>query len=98
MTHSIAVSNLDKYSIKQLVMNQPVVYEWWFDEDGTSFLLRHFVNQINYSKIRSKIINGKKYYCLYFGISNNLRGRIRWHLLQKHSSSSVKYGTLSTLR
>ena len=43
-------------------------------------------------------INGEQYWCLYLGISKNLRQRIRWHVAQKHTQSAVNSGYLSTLR
>jgi hypothetical protein len=40
----------------------------------------------------------EEYIALYFGISKDMRGRIRWHASQKHSPSAVSKGFLSTLR
>lgn len=49
-------------------------------------------------KIQKRDIEGEEYWALYFGISNDMLGRAKWHILQKHSVSAVKHGTLSTLR
>lgn len=43
-------------------------------------------------------IDGAEFWCLYFGISKDLRQRIRWHIMQHRSNSAVRSGFLSTLR
>ena len=55
-------------------------------------------HQVKLDKIQKRDIDGEEYWALYFGISNDMLGRAKWHILQKHSKSAVKYGTLSTLR
>ena len=77
----------------------PGCYRWWFFEDEAIALL----NKINFSPtfyhlIQKQIINGKSYWCLYCGISKNLKNRFVWHVFQKHTDSTVKHGALSTLR
>ena len=73
------------------------VYRWWFLKDVALELLKN-LNDIDNNRIMKEQIDGKEYWCLYFGISKNLRQRIKWHTTQKHSTSTVKNGFLSTLR
>ncbi len=75
------------------VEKQPGCYIWWFDKEGTDVLLKQLPDVD-----KSKIQNKEDYYALYFGIANNCRERINWHINQKHSYSAVKSGYLSTLR
>ena len=73
------------------------VYRWWFLKDVALELLKN-LNVIDNNRIMKEQIDGKEYWCLYLGISKNLRQRIKWHTTQKHSTSTVKNGFLSTLR
>ena len=45
-----------------------------------------------------KEIDGREYIAIYFGISKDLNGRIKWHICQNHTAGSVRSGFLSTLR
>lgn len=80
------------------VSNTPGWYIWWFDENGMKEILQPVINELDTTKIARKKIDGKDYYALYFGISKDLKGRIKWHIAQKHTDSQVKNGTISTLR
>lgn len=76
---------------------QPGTYRWWFHARSFKDLgLTH----INPSAIRNEIIEGEKYYALYFGITikETIRKRLNWHINQTHSYSNIKSGTISTLR
>lgn len=75
------------------VDEKPGYYTWWFDKTGTVLLLKA-LPAIDMSKIQEK----DAYFALYFGIANNCRERINWHINQKHRVSAVKSGYLSTLR
>lgn len=75
----------------------PGIYRWWFQEEGAMMILNQLPN-INLDMIPKKKINGILYFALYFGISKNLKERIKWHTCQHHTSSSVNSGFLSTLR
>lgn len=80
-----------------LVPTTPIVYTWWFDE-----IPQLLLNQVpGISKMLQKqIVNGKDYYALYFGIANNGRERMKWHIEPSvsHSCINVKSGRISTLR
>lgn len=75
----------------------PGIYCWWFEEEGARILLKA-LPEVDLSKAQSRMVDGKRWFALYFGISKNLRGRLRWHLTQHHTQSSVKSGFISTLR
>ena len=76
---------------------KPGIYTWWFRESCVDDLLAP-LQGIDKDKIQTDTIDGAKYYALYFGIANSCRQRARWHMAQHHSDSSVRSGSLSTLR
>lgn len=77
----------------------PGVYRWWFTEQDTLRLLAPFNGSITLSNLQALDHDGKKYYALYIGISkNDLIGRYKWHLNQKHSAATIHTGFLSTMR
>ena len=80
------------------IPKEPGVYRWWFPRDLAEKLLEPLAGVDTKQISKKKIIDGKEYWCLYFGIAKDLRQRIRWHACQKHSPSAVKHGFLSTLR
>ena len=103
----ITMKYLDKVSDLRVKLNDktsgltksPGVYRWWFKESCVKDILSNLhltTDEIN--KIQKDVINGETYYALYFGISKDMLGRAKWHILQKHTSSNVKHGALSTLR
>lgn len=69
----------------------PGVYRWWFKKGSITNLPQD-------TNIEEQNIEGEIYQALYFGISKDLYARIKWHITQKHTQSSVKSGYLSTLR
>ena len=75
----------------------PGVYRWWFPQPLAKELLSS-LQGVDNGKIAKETIDGREYWCLYFGISKDLRQRIKWHTTQKHTPSAVKSGFLSTLR
>ena len=75
----------------------PGYYTWWFDAEGMQIILCP-LEGVDDSRIARRMIGGKEYFALYFGISKNLLERIKWHVAQRHDASSVKHGTISTLR
>lgn len=97
--------NIDSIkSIRSILLNKdnsikalPGIYCWWFQEKGAMMILNQLPN-ININMIQRREINGGSYLALYFGISKDLKGRIKWHTCQHHTPSSVKSGFLSTLR
>lgn len=75
----------------------PGIYRWWFQEEGAMMILNQLSN-IDINMIQKRLIYGKPYFALYFGISKDLKGRIKWHTCQSHTTSAVNSGFLSTLR
>ena len=79
--------------------NRGGVYRWWFKEEAAQTLLAKLpLIPDELSKIQRREIDGEEYLALYFGISKDMLGRAKWHIVQKHTASAVKYGTVSTLR
>jgi hypothetical protein len=75
------------------------VYCWWFKTEVVQTLLVDLqLTPEEIAKIQKREIEGESYLALYFGISKDMLARAKWHILQKHSPSAVKHGTLSTLR
>lgn len=78
-------------SNNKFITNAPGVYRWWFKKGSISYLPEN-------CNIEEQNIDGEIYQALYFGISKKLYSRIKWHITQNHTPSSVKSGFLSTLR
>ncbi len=79
-------------SRQSAVEKRPGVYRWWFPKTKAEELLAHFKNQ---NSLKGKIlqerkINGKQYVALYFGISNDMSRRIRWHIRGPFKSSTLR--------
>lgn len=74
------------------------VYRWWFKKESAENLLSSIKHLIEWDNIQQKIINGEDYLALYFGMTKNVKNRFKWHISQKHNSSSIKNGYISTLR
>lgn len=94
-----SIKNIRSYLLDKShnIEAKPGTYRWWFQEEG----IREIINQlpgININMIQKRNINGKSYWALYFGISKNLEERIKWHICQHHTASSITSGFLSTLR
>ena len=101
------MNNLNKVSLLRVqlingesgICNCQGIYCWWFKKDSAEIILSKLdFNESEIDRIQKREIEGEEYWALYFGISNDMLGRAKWHILQKHSISAVKYGTLSTLR
>ena len=85
-------------ALRQLpVEKTPGRYRWWFKEAAAKSLVSKIPNA-TITNCQARVINGEKYVALYFGISKDLRGRIKWHISQNHTASAVNSGFLSTLR
>lgn len=80
------------------VPKAPGVYRWWFKEDAAKQLLAKLPECVYSNTIETRTIDNETYMALYFGISSDLLGRIKWHIKQKHTPSAVGKGFLSTLR
>ena len=75
------------------------IYCWWFKREAAHTLLSKLpLTQEELAKIQERDIENESYLALYFGISKDMLARAKWHIMQKHSPSAVKHGTLSTLR
>lgn len=97
-TNIIPITELRERKCQQ-VEKRGGVYCWWFKKDAALNLLQSLdLTTCEQKKILKRNIQGEEYWCLYFGISTNLRMRARWHIIQKHTISAVTHGTLSTLR
>ena len=101
------MNNLNKVSLLRVqlingesgICNCQGIYCWWFKKDSAKIILSKLdLNESEIDRIQKREIEGKEYWALYFVISNDMLGRAKWHILQKHSVSAVKHGTLSTLR
>ena len=80
-----------------VVNKSPGIYAWWFKEEAARQLLKP-LEGVDISRLQARDIEGEHCLALYFGISRDLRGRIRWHVAQKHTPSAISRGFLSTLR
>ncbi|MCK3655246.1 hypothetical protein A4G19_05595 [Pasteurellaceae bacterium Macca] len=88
----------DQFTQKTVnIPQQYGVYRWWFPIDSAKVLIAPLVG-VDESKIQKEFIGDKEYWCLYFGISKDLRARSKWHIAQSHTESAIKHGFLSTLR
>ena len=76
------------------------VYRWWFKSDAAKDLISELsLTQYDIERIQVRLMeDGQEYWALYFGISKDMLSRAKWHILQPHTISAVKHGTLSTLR
>jgi len=92
------VSNLRNEKFKS-VEKKPGVYRWWFKKDAAFMLVKSMQMWLpDQDRFLIRTIGGETYVALYFGISKDMRGRIKWHASQKHTPSTVSKGFLSTLR
>ncbi len=74
------------------IEKNPGVYRWWFHKEDAEMLLSHFRSsyQTEGRSLQIQEIDGTSYVALYFGISNNLRRRIRWHVRGPFKSSTLR--------
>ena len=81
------------------VEKRPGFYRWWFKKEAAQSLIKNMTGWLTEDdKFLIQNFDGEEYIALYFGISKDMRGRIKWHANQKHTSSTVSKGFLSTLR
>ena len=94
MQNIILVAELrQKMALRQsAVEKHPGVYRWWFPIDNADKLLVHFKNHVLLKdvKLQERMINGKLYVALYFGISSDMSRRIRWHIRGPFRSSTLR--------
>ena len=74
------------------VEKRPGVYRWWFPKAEAKKLLADFKNHalIDARKLQEVSIQGAPYLALYFGISNDMSRRIRWHIRGPFKSSTLR--------
>ena len=74
------------------VEKRPGVYRWWFPKAEAKKLLANFKNRtlIDDRKLQERSIQGAPYLALYFGISNDMSRRIRWHIRGPFKSSTLR--------
>lgn len=74
------------------VEKRPGVYRWWFPKAEAKKLLANFKNRtlIDDRKLQERSIQGALYLALYFGISNDMSRRIRWHIRGPFKSSTLR--------
>ena len=77
---------------------EPGVYRLWVKEGPSLDILKGLDCQNMADKLLQKNIQGTDFLAMYFGMSKNTFGRLKWHMLQKHNAKTVKNGTISTLR
>ena len=75
-------------------MGKPILYRWWFPAKFAKRLVTVYQQEKhNHEDVLTNIdkhkINGKEYYALYFGKSNN-----GWHRYNQHASKNVFSSTL----
>ena len=70
----------------------PGVYRWWFPKSEAKKLLANFKNRtlIDDRKLQERSIQGAPYLALYFGISNDMSRRLRWHIRGPFKSSTLR--------
>lgn len=92
MKNLISVKKLraDFNSRQSSVEVRPGVYRWWFSIEQAQRLLELFSVAINADGIMKRVIEGDEYWALYFGISSDLRKRIRWHVNGPFKSSTLR--------
>lgn len=93
------VSNLRKEKFISVEKGQSGFYRWWFKKEAAFMLIKNMQEWLpDEDRFLIRTIEGETYVALYFGISRDMRGRIKWHACQKHTPSTVSKGFLSTLR
>ncbi len=74
------------------VEKKPGVYCWWFPEEAAEKILSLFRNSqlVQAMLLQRREIQGEGFVALYFGISNNMNRRIRWHINGPFKSSTLR--------
>ncbi len=80
------------------ISNAPGYYKWWASKEEFDFMLKKL--DVNYENIKDAIETRNDLYCIYIGIAvkESVRERLNWHINDRHTTSQIKHGTLSTLR
>lgn len=74
------------------IKSSPGVYRWWFPKNEAEKLLKKFKSPMQHSGriLQAWNIDGTPYYAIYFGMSSNLRRRIRWHICGPFKKSTLR--------
>jgi hypothetical protein len=95
----------ENQNLKTVPGDKPGWYRCWAPAEALQELLNSTHIEGDYfDELLPHLVRGEgnlvDYYCLYVGVAINesIRGRLNWHVNQKHSSSAVTSGFLSTLR
>ena len=74
------------------VEKRPGVYRWWFPKAEAEKLLEKFTTPMQKEDrtLQEWEHGGITYQALYFGMSSNLRRRIRWHIRGPFKSSTLR--------
>ncbi|MBR4647540.1 MAG: hypothetical protein IKO75_10555 [Bacteroidales bacterium] len=77
---------------QKTVEDLPGVYRWWFPKAEAEKLLEKFTTPLQKEDrtLQEWEHGGITYQALYFGMSSNLRRRIRWHIRGPFKSSTLR--------
>jgi len=77
---------------QKTVEDFPGVYRWWFPKAEAEKLLEKFTTPLQKEDriLQEWEHGGITYQALYFGMSSNLRRRIRWHIRGPFKSSTLR--------
>ena len=80
------------------ISNLPGYYKWWAAQSELDVILKAL--NIKFFDIENVLETKDELFCIYVGIAvkESVRARLDWHVNDKHTSSQVLNGTLSTLR
>ena len=95
----LEVKNIRENKIK--ISKEPIVYYWWFKRSVINKLLSKLESEIEFEKIKLKIINSTEYGLLYIGQAKNGHDRlVKYHMLDYNNfhEKGVENGRLSSLR
>jgi hypothetical protein len=100
MTAIIAKRLRDPKELATVPSNLPGWYRWWANDEALQFLLGDHFDRLSSQLTKGTGGSLKGLSSVYVGVAikESIQARLDWHINQKHSHSSVKHGTLSTLR
>ena len=87
----------DKDELKS-ISSLPGYYKWWAAKSELDVILDNL--HIQFSDIEAALESKDNLFCIYVGIAakESVRKRLDWHVNDKHTTSRVINGTLSTFR
>lgn len=80
------------------IEDKPGYYKWWASKKDFDLLLDKL--NVDFESIKDYIEIKDKWYCIYVGIAvkESVHDRLKWNVMDSHSESKVRHGTLSTFR